>query len=53
MTNNEKFNLMLNRCKHPRAVLDAIRALAPVILETRTEQQRARLLEDLKEAQNP
>ena len=49
MTNNEKFNLMVNRCKHPRAVLEAIRSLAPYIRETRTEQQRAKPLEELKE----
>ena len=40
MTNNEKFNLMVNSCKHPRAIMATMMALAPYIQEARAEQQR-------------
>jgi len=36
MTNNERFNAMLNRCSHPRAVHNALQAMAPLIRETRS-----------------
>lgn len=35
MTNNERFNAMLNSCQSPRAVYNALYALAPVISEAR------------------
>lgn len=35
MTNNERFNAMLNGCQHPRAVYNVLYALAPAISETR------------------
>ena len=28
MTNNEKFNKMINNCRHPRRVMNALRILA-------------------------
>ena len=40
MTNNEKFNQMVNSCKHPRAIMAAMMALAPYIQDARAEQQR-------------
>lgn len=36
MTNNERFNAMLNSCQHPWAVYNALYALAPVINESRS-----------------
>lgn len=36
MTNNERFNAMLNSCQHPRAVYNALYALAPAISEARS-----------------
>lgn len=35
MTNNEKFNALLNNCRRPRAVYNALSALAPTIREVR------------------
>lgn len=29
MTNNERFNAMLNSCHNPRAIFNALQALAP------------------------
>ena len=39
MTNNEKFNRMINSCSDPRRMLDTLRALAP-LLRDRNEQRR-------------
>ena len=36
MTNNERFNAMINSCENPRAVLEALRALAPIISSARS-----------------
>ncbi len=36
MTNNERFNAMLNSCLHPRAVYNALYALAPAIRGARS-----------------
>ena len=35
MTNNERFNDLLNSCQNPRAMYNALLALAPVIKEAR------------------
>ena len=35
MTNNERFNAFINSCDNPRLVLEALRALAPIIREAR------------------
>lgn len=35
MTNNERFNALLNNCQHPEAMYNALLALAPVIKEAR------------------
>ena len=48
MTNNERFNQMLNACENPRLILRALKALAPIIREAKTQQQREALLDDLK-----
>ena len=44
MTNNERFNAMINECENPRLVLNAMLALAPMIREARTQKQREDLL---------
>ena len=49
MTNIEKLTARLNACKHPRRIYNALLVLAPLIREAREEQQRAKLLEELKE----
>ena len=36
MTNNERFNAMINSCEHPREVLEALRAAAPIIRAARS-----------------
>lgn len=36
MTNNERFNAMLNSCQHPQAVYNALYALAPAISKARS-----------------
>lgn len=36
MTNNERFNTLLNNCQHPRTVYNALYALAPAISEARS-----------------
>lgn len=36
MTNNERFNAMLNSYQHPQAVYNALYALAPAISEARS-----------------
>ena len=49
MTNNERFNRMLNACRYPRAVLAALVALAPAIKEAKDGGQQEALLEALEE----
>lgn len=49
MTNNERFNRMLNDCRYPRAVLAALVALAPAIKEAKDGGQQEALLEALEE----
>lgn len=46
----EMLTARINACKHPRAVYNALLALAPFIREARTQQQREQLLESLKAA---
>ena len=36
MTNNERFNAMINSCENPRAVLEALRVLTPIIRSARS-----------------
>lgn len=36
MTNNERFNAMINSCENPREVLEALRAAAPIIRSARS-----------------
>lgn len=49
MTNNEKFNQMLNETSNPRRVLAALRALAPILREAKTQQERETLLDSMQE----
>ena len=49
MTNIEKLTAHINACKHRRQIYSALLALAPLIRAAHTEQQRAKLLEELKE----
>lgn len=39
MTNNEKFNRMLNQCKHPRLVYNALAGGTPNIQKLAINQQ--------------
>lgn len=48
MTNNEKFCARLNACKNPRLVYNALMALAPIIREAKTQQEKEELLKALK-----
>lgn len=52
MTNNERFNRMLNDCRYPRAVLAALVALAPAIKEAKDGEQQKALLEVLKKGES-
>lgn len=36
MTNNERFNAMINSCENPSEVLEALRAAAPIIRSARS-----------------
>lgn len=49
MTNIEKLTARINALQHPRAVYNALMALAPVIREAREEGQQEAMLEALKE----
>ena len=49
VTNNEKFNQMLNETSNPRRVLAALRALAPILREAKTQQERETLLDSMQE----
>jgi hypothetical protein len=40
MTNNEKFNTMLNSCQHPRAVMAALLALASAGILDKLREER-------------
>lgn len=40
MTNNEKFNALLNSCQHPQAVYDALLAFAETVKERKGETLR-------------
>lgn len=48
MTNIEKLTERLNRCKNPRLVFNAALAIAPLILEAKTQPQREELLKALE-----
>ena len=48
MTNNERFNAMLNGCRHPWTVLNTLHALAPLIRETRPAFPENEALAELK-----
>ena len=48
MTNNERFNAAINACCHPRLVLNAFKALAPVICAARSEQERRELIKAIE-----
>ena len=49
MTNIEKLTTRINALQHPRAVYNALIALAPVIRDAREEGQQEALLEALEE----
>lgn len=49
MTNIEKLTNRINASRHPRSLYNALMAIAPLICEAQTEQQRTELLEDLQE----
>ena len=49
MTNIEKLTAYINALQHPRAVYNALMALAPVIRRARQEEQQEALLEALEE----
>ena len=40
-SNNEKFNTLLNSCENPRAVYNAMTALAPMIKEMRKGHEKS------------
>lgn len=48
MTNNERFNAMLNGYQHPRTLYNALHALAPLIRETRPAFPESEALAELK-----
>lgn len=48
MTNIENLTERINACKHPRRVYAAALALAPIIREAKTQQERETLLANLK-----
>ena len=48
MTNNERFNAMLNSCQHPRAVYNALYALVPDTSATRPTVPESEALAELK-----
>ena len=49
MTNNERFNRALNATSDPRRMLNALRALAPIISAAKTQQERDALLNSMQE----
>ena len=49
MTNNEKFNAMINACDDPRRMLNALIALAPLLRASRPQSEREALLASLEE----
>ena len=48
MTNNEKFNKLINECENPGLILSALLTLAPVIRTAKNEENRAALLDTLR-----
>lgn len=50
MTNNERFNRLINECEDPLLMLNALMALAPIIRAAKNQQERESLLTDMKEA---